>query len=214
MIRINLLPVKAAQRRASGQRQLLIGALVVLFGLISAVVFHTIAERHLLQVKAEVAGVRADIDKLKKELGDYDLIIAQRDALLRQKAAIKKLSDSRSGPAAFMRELSDILTRDKGPTTSKEAYDELLRRDPNAGFNPNWEPKRAWILSYVEKDHVVTLKGAAKSDEDVAEFLKRMKLSAFFDKDSVYWQQTQPQTDSRLNNVSYVTFDVTARVRY
>lgn len=214
MIRINLLPVKAEQRRASGQRQLLIGAIVLLVGLFSTVVFHILAERRLLAVKADVASVRGDIDRLKKELGDYDLIVAQRDALLRQKAAIKKLQESRSGPATFMRELSDILTRDKGPTTSKEAYDELLRRDPNAGFNPNWEPKRAWILSYVEKDHVVTLKGGAKSDEDVAEFLKRMKLSAFFEKDSVYWQQTQPQVDSRLNNVSYVTFDVTARVKY
>ena len=41
-----------------------------------------------------------------------------------------------------------------------------------------------------------------------------MKLSAFFEKDSVYWQQTQPQVDTKLNNVSFVTFDVTARVRY
>ena len=41
-----------------------------------------------------------------------------------------------------------------------------------------------------------------------------MKLSPFFEKGSVYWQQTQPQLDTRLNNVSYVTFDVTARVMY
>ena len=214
MIRINLLPVKAAQRRASGQRQMLVGALVALVGLISAVVFHTFAERRVIHLKEDVNRVRGEIDALKKELGDYDLIVAKRDALIRQKTAIKKLQESRSGPATFMRELSDLLTKDRGPTTSKEQYDDLLRSDPNAGFNPNWEPKRAWILSYVEKEHSVTIKGGAKSDEDVAEFLKRMKLSAFFEKNSVYWQQTQPQVDTRLNNVTYVTFDVTARVKY
>jgi type IV pilus assembly protein PilN len=214
MIRINLLPVKAAQRRASGQRQILVGALVALFGMISTVVFHTIAEQRVIRLKEDVNRVRTDIETLKRELGDYDLIVAQRDQLIRQKTAIKKLQESRSGPATFMREMSDILTKDKGPTTSKEQYDELLRSDPNAGFNPNWEPKRAWILSYVEKDHQVTLKGGAKSDEDVAEFLKRMKLSAFFEKNSVYWQQTQPQVENKLNNVTYVTFDVTARVKY
>jgi type IV pilus assembly protein PilN len=214
MIRINLLPVKAAQRRASGQRQLLIGALVVMVGMLGALGFHWVAETRLDRVKAEVAAVRADIERMKKDLGDYDLIVAQRENLIRQKAAIRKLQDSRSGPAFLMRELSDMLTKDKGPTTSKEQYDALLKKDPNAGFNPNWEPKRAWLLSYVEKDHVAVIKGAAKSDEDVAEFLKRMKLSAFFVKDSVYWQQTQPQVDSKLNNVTYVTFDVTARVNY
>jgi type IV pilus assembly protein PilN len=212
MIRINLLPVKAAQRRASGQRQLLVGATVLLLGLAGVVAVQTVSEARVMRIRDEVSRVRFDIDKLKKDLGDYDLIVAQREALLRQKAAIKKLQDSRTGPAFLMRELSDMLTRDKGPTTSKEVYDELLRKDPNAGFNPNWEPKRAWIISYVEKDHAVTLKGGAKSDEDVAEFLKRMKLSAFFS--NVYWQQTQPQVETRLNNVTWVAFDVTARVNY
>ena len=168
MIRINLLPVKAAARRASGQRQILIGSLVVLVALISTVVFHTLAERRLQIAKGQVASVRTDIDKLKKELGDYDLIVAQRQALLRQKTAIKRLQESRSGPATFMRDLSDILTKYRGPTTDEAAYRELLSKDPNAGYNTNWEPKRAWILSYVEKDHVVTMKGGAKSDEDVA----------------------------------------------
>ena len=55
------------------------------------------------------------------------------------------------------------------------------------------------------------IKGAAKSDEDVAEFLKRLKVSAFFS--DVYWQQTKPEIDTKLN-VSYVTFDVTCRVNY
>ena len=214
MIRINLLPVKAAQRRALGQRQLVIGAIGVLLALVVLVLFHTIAARNLIVTKSDVQVIRTDVDKLKRDLGDYDLIVAQRESLLRQKAAIKKLQDSRSGPAFLMRELSDMLSKDKGPTTSKEQYDELLHKDPNAGFNPNWEPKRAWLISYVEKDRTVTLKGGAKSDEDVAEFLKRMKLSAFFEKNSVYWQQTMPQTDTRLNNVTYVTFDVTARVNY
>ena len=64
-------------------------------------------------------------------------------------------------------------------------------------------------MSYTEENHQVTIKGGAKSDEDVAEFLKRLNVSAFFS--DVYWQQTQPQVDSRLN-VSFVTFDVTASV--
>jgi type IV pilus assembly protein PilN len=212
MIRINLLPVKAAQRRASGVRQLLVAALVLLVSLTGAVAFHIMAERELAEKKAEVARLQADIAKLKSEIGDYEETKRQREDLIRQKKAIEQLQTQRSGPTFLMRELSDILTKGKGPTVDKDAYEELLRRDPNAGFNPNWEPKRAWLISFQEKNRTVTLKGGAKSDEDVAEFLKRLKLSAYFDK--VYWQQTQPQTDPKLNNVSYATFDVSAVVNY
>jgi len=212
MIKINLLPVKAAQRRASGLRQMLIAGVACLLAFTACIAVHIVATQQLASQKRDITDLKNAIARLKTEVGDYDLIKAQREDLIRQKNAIKKLQAQRSGPTYLMRELSDILTKGKGPTFNKEQYEELLRRDPNAGFNPNWEPKRCWLVSYSEKDKTVTIKGAAKSDEDVAEFLKRLKLSAFFS--DVYWQQTQPQTDSKLNNVSYVTFDVAARVNY
>src|SRR5262249_29885501 len=152
-----------------------------------------------------------DIARLKSEIGDYDVIKAQRDELVRQRDAIRRLQANRSGPTYMMRELSDILTPGKGPTFNKEQYEEQIKREPNTGFNPNWDTRRAWLISYSENNHNVKIKGSAKSDEDVAEFLKRLKVSAFFS--DVYWQQTQPEVDTKLN-VSYVTFDVTCRVNY
>jgi type IV pilus assembly protein PilN len=211
MIRINLLPVKAAKRREQGQRQLLLGVIVFTLALVTVIVFHTAQASKINDMRAQNQRTSADIARLKAEIGDYELVKAQRDELIRQRDAIKRLQANRSGPVWMMRELSDILTKGKGPTFNKEQYEEAIKRDPNAGFNPNWEPKRVWLLSYEEKAHQVKIKGAAKSDEDVAEFLKRLQLSAFFS--DVYWQQTQPQFDAKLN-VSYVTFDVTCRVNY
>ena len=152
-----------------------------------------------------------DLAQLKVEVGDYDKVKAQREQLIKQRDAIKKLQDNRSGPVWMMRELSDILTKGKGPTYNKEELAEALQKDPNAASNPNWDSRRVWMLSYEEKAHTVKIRGAAKSDEDVAELLKRLKQSAFFSK--VYWQQTQPQSDAKLN-VSYVTFDVSCQVHY
>ena len=40
MIKINLLPVKAAKRRADGQKQLLIGAVAVIVTLIGIILFY------------------------------------------------------------------------------------------------------------------------------------------------------------------------------
>ena len=211
MIKINLLPVKAAKRREQGQRQLLVGAVVLTLALVGIIVFHTAEASKINDMQAQNQATSAAIARLKSEIGDYELVKSQRDELIRQRDAIKRLQANRSGPVYLMRELSDILTKGKGPTYNKEQYEEQIRRDPSAGFNPNWEPKRVWLLSYEEHNHQVKLKGAAKSDEDVAEFLKRLGVSAFFS--DVYWQQTQPQFDSKLN-VSYVTFDVTCKVNY
>jgi type IV pilus assembly protein PilN len=211
MIKINLLPVKAAKRREQGQRQLLIGAGVFTLAVVGVIFFHTAEARAIAELENDNRVLEREIANLKAEIGDYDVIKAQREDLIRQRDAIKRLQANRSGPVWMMRELSDILTKGKGPTFNKEEYEDQIKRDPNAGFNPNWEPKRVWLLSYEEKNHQVKIKGAAKSDEDVAEFLKRLKQSAFFS--NVYWQQTQPQTEQKLN-VSYVTFDVTCQVDY
>jgi type IV pilus assembly protein PilN len=211
MIRINLLPVKAAKRREQGQKQLLIGVVVFSAALVGLLVFHSTATARINSLQRNNQELRRAIDALKAEIGDYDIIKAQRDELVRQRDAIKRLQANRAGPVWMMRELSDILSPGKGPTFNKEQYEELVKRDPSAGFNPNWDTRRAWLISYVEANHSVKIKGGAKSDEDVAEFLKRLKLSAFFS--DVYWQQTQPEVDTKLN-VAYVTFDVTCRVNY
>jgi type IV pilus assembly protein PilN len=211
MIKINLLPVKAAKRRADGQRQLLVGAVVVTATILSIILFHGSTVARVDKEKAENTKLEGQIAALKKEIGDYDQVKAQREALLKQRDAIKKLQANRSGPVWMMRELSEILSQDGGPTIDKAAYTERLRTEPNAAFNPNWEPKRVWLLDYAERAQKVTIKGAAKSDEDVAEFLKRLKQSVFFS--NVYWQQTQPQFDTKLN-VAYVTFDITCTVNY
>ena len=44
------------------------------------------------------------------------------------------------------------------------------------------------------------IKGGAKSDEDVAEFLKRLKVSRPSSRD-VYWQQTKPQVDTQAQRL-------------
>jgi type IV pilus assembly protein PilN len=211
MIRINLLPVKAAKRREAGQKQLLIGIVTITATVVGIAFFHFGASDNIAKLKDHNQVVSRDIAKLKAEIGDYEVIKGQRDELIRQRDAIRRLQANRSGPTFMMRELSDILTPGKGPTFNKEQYEEQIKREPSTGFNPNWDTRRAWLISYTETNHMVKIKGGAKSDEDVAEFLKRLKVSAFFS--DVYWQQTQPQVDTKLN-VSFVQFDVQCKVNY
>ena len=212
MIRINLLPVKKAKKRATGQRQTLLMAAFVIVEIVTVVGYHMYASLSVDEKQRRNEETKAAITKLKTEVGDYEQVKAQRDELLMQRDAINKLQSGRSGPVYVLRELSEILTKDKGPTYSKEEYEKKLRNDPNAGYNPSWDPRRLVISTWKEKDRKVTLEGLAKSNDDVAEFLKRLQLSVYFG--DVVLDQTMEVADAKKSSGIVYTFKIRCSVKY
>jgi len=208
VIRINLLPTRKAKRQEASQRQFLLMGLAVLGTIGLVIFFHLQATSELEGAQHDNTILQADVAKLKQELGDYDKIRGQREELLKQRKTIQSLEAGRTGPVYLLRELSEILSPGKGPTFDRVTYEEALRKDPNAGFT-NWEPKRAWLDSYTETKLAVKLRGAAKSNEDVAEFLKRLNSSVFF-KDV----NLDATAQAAKGSVKYVNFGLSATVIY
>lgn len=208
MIRINLLPSRKAKRQGAGQRHFLIMGLAILGSVGLVIFFHLEATNELENVQRENTILQADVAKMKQELGDYDKVRAQREELLKQRKTIQSLEAGRTGPVFLLREMSEILSPGKGPTFDRVTYEETLRRDPNAGFS-NWETKRAWLESYVEEKQHIKLRGSAKSNEDVAEFLKRLNSSVFF-KDV----NLDATAQAAKGAVKYVNFGLSATVIY
>ena len=208
MIRINLLPIRKAKRQGAGQRQFLIMGLALLGAVGLVVFFHLEATNELENVQRENTILQADVAKLKQELGDYEKVRGQREELLKQRKTIQSLEAGRTGPVYLLREMSEILSPGKGPTFDRVTYEETLRRDPNAGFS-NWETKRAWLDSYTEERQKVRLRGSAKSNEDVAEFLKRLNSSVFF-KDV----NLDATAQASRGSVKYINFGLSATVIY
>ena len=208
MIRINLLPSRKAKRQGAGQRHFLIMGLAILGSVGLVIFFHLEATNELENVQRENTILQADVAKMKQELGDYDKVRAQRDELLKQRKTIQSLEAGRTGPVFLLREMSEILSPGKGPTFDRVTYEETLRRDPNAGFS-NWETKRAWLESYVEEKQHIKLRGSAKSNEDVAEFLKRLNSSVFFKEVNL-----DATAQAAKGAVKYVNFGLSATVIY
>ena len=208
MIRINLLPTRKAKRQEASQRQFLLMGLAILATIGLVIFFHLQATNELERAQHDNTILQADVARLKQELGDYDKIRAQREELLKQRKIIQALEAKRTGPVYLLRELSEILSPGKGPTFDRVTYEETLRRDPNAGFG-NWETKRAWIDSYVEEKQKVKIRGSAKSNEDVAEFLKRLNASVFF-KDV----NLDATAQAAKGAVKFVNFGLSATVIY
>jgi type IV pilus assembly protein PilN len=211
MIRINLLPVKAAKKREAGQRQLYFMGIIVGGAIAAVVLFHSIEASGIGDMESRNAAVQQAINRLKQDVGDLDKVKADLDELRRQEKTIQKLEAGKAGPSLVMRELSEILTRNKGPCYNKAAYEELIRANPNSGYNPGWDPRRVWVTSYMEKGGDLKLLGGAKSNDDVAEFLKRLDLSEFFD--DVILQETAMAVDGPTK-LKYVRFSLSSQVKY
>ena len=213
MMHINLLRARKGPRLAASDRALVAMAVVVVLavGGMFLLTASTTTEADRL-VRAN-NGLKDDIERLKNELGDYEKVKAQRQDLLKQQKTIDILKSGRTGPVYIMRELSDILTPHKGPTFDRPTYEEHLRRDPNVGFNAGWDPRRLWLDSFDETQRKVRIQGAARTNEDVAEFLKRLQLSVFFTEVTPE-STTQVGDNGVAGGAKRVTFRVSARVVY
>ena len=209
MIRINLLPIRKVKRAEASQRQFVYMGMAVLATVVGVVFLHLQAAGQLEEIKRKNTILTADVARLKQEIGDYDKIRSQREELLRQRKTIQALDAGRTGPVYLLREMSEILSPGKGPTFDRVTYEETLRRDPNAGFNASWDPRRVWMEAYAEDQKHVRLRGAAKSNEDVAEFLKRLNSSVFFSEVNL-----DSTTQVSGHGIKFVNFGLSANVTY
>lgn len=212
MIRINLLPVKKARRKEAGQRQLFFMAAGVAVAIFVVVAINKFKQDELDGLLRDNKVLQDDIDQLKKELGDYDKIKAQREDLLKQKKTILALQAGRTGPLFLMREMSEILTKNKGPTFDRVDYEDRLRRDPNIQFNAEWDTRLLWLDSFDENQRSFKINGSAKSNEDVAEFMKRLQLSVFFTE--VALENTSQVNTPGGRGIKHYTFHLDGTVTY
>lgn len=211
MIRINLLPVRQVRKAQAVRRQL--GVFAALLVAQCAVMFWLYEQKadQIEERRRVLTALQGEIEQLKSQVGDFDKLKEQRDRLLSQRNVINSLHTARTGPVALLRELSDILSPGKGPTISQDEYEELIRRDPNAGYNPRWNPRRVWIERLDERNRQVAIAGKAKDHDDVAELLRRLSLSRYFS--DVQLQRNQLDKDDGLG-IKVVRFTLSCKVNY
>lgn len=150
MIRINLLPVKAAQKKEKVKNQLT----VVVFALIVAAGICLLAYMHIL---SKVGDLQARIDQKQSEISQLMTVIKEvQDFEKRQKDLRAKL---------------DILDRLKearvGPV---HLFDELYLAMPD----------KLWLTSFKEGNGTAAISGIGVNEETVALFLRNLETSDYY----------------------------------
>jgi len=150
MIRINLLPVKAAQKKEmlKGQMMVVVLVLIISAGVCAAGYVYLTSEVEARQV--QIDNKRSEIARLAKvikEVNDFE----KRQKDLRAKLdVLEKLKSSRGGPLYLL--------------------DELYRA----------MPEKVWLTGFKESNGKAQIKGVAANEEDVAMFMRNLEQSDLY----------------------------------
>jgi type IV pilus assembly protein PilN len=180
MIRINLLPIKQDRRRESARNQLILAGVILIIEITVFVAMNLSVSADIEQQRNLNRSVEAEVKRIKRQIKDHKDIQNEIDEYEKRQDAIEGLQDARTGPVYVMLELSTILSKGGRPNIDNVQYQEMIRLDPTAGYDEDWDYRRLWISSFSEKNKEVDIEGQALTHEDVAEFLRRINLSRFF----------------------------------
>ncbi len=151
MIRINLLPYRAARKSEDIRRQ------VSLF-LLSLGLSFTVFALVFLIMAGNIRGLKNNISVTEKELESYkpqaeevDMIIAELESLAKKTAVIDKLEKNRRAPLILFDKVNNTVV-----------------------------PERMWFTGFKVKDKSVEIKGIALDNKTAADFMKELEKSGLF----------------------------------
>src|SRR5437879_13243712 len=155
MIRINLLPVRAAKKREFGRQQLILLGLILVGALVGNYLWWKAESDNEAALRSRIVSTKAEIAQLEKTIGEVKSITQDKKALEDKLKILDTLKKGSTGPVKVMDELATII------------------------------PQKVWILSYSEQGGGVQMNGEAASYEDLSAFSKKLKDSTHFSNSTI-----------------------------
>jgi len=151
MIRINLLPFRAARTKENVRRQVTIFLLLVLLIVVGMGGYSMSVSAKVAEYKQKVSDTQAELNKFKKKAKEVDAINKKNQVLQKKIDIIEELQIVRKAPVKVLGAMTELVI-----------------------------PDRMWIKSYSEAGKRVTLKGSALDEITVADFTRKLETSEYF----------------------------------
>ncbi len=148
MIRINLLPVRAAKKKESLRFQLTVAGLITFFVVALVTIVYIAVNSEVADLRSEIQRSEEELKALKARIGELAKIKEQKKVVEEKLAIIKELDAARSGPVDLLVKISNAI------------------------------PRRAWLNQLKDEGRQIILKGAALSDDVVADFMRGLERYA------------------------------------
>jgi type IV pilus assembly protein PilN len=150
MIRINLLPVREARRKAEVGSQVAMIAISAGVSVVLSLGIHQVVRAELGGAQKRIAALNQQLAEYKPQQAKVDAFKAKKADIQQKLAVIERLERSRSGPVHIL--------------------DELATRTPD----------RVWLTELKADDGQIQLEGMSLDNELVALFLTSLNDSPYF----------------------------------
>jgi len=146
MIRINLLPFRAARKRENVKRQILIYVAAVCLTLASMGIYFFKLSSELSGLKDEESRLNQELASYQKELKEIKDLENKIKQINSKLDIIKDLEKGKTGPVHLLSDIADAVPKDK-----------------------------LWLTSLSERKGTLSLSGTAMDNETVSLFMKNLK---------------------------------------
>jgi type IV pilus assembly protein PilN len=151
MIRINLLPFRAARKKENIRRQVFIFFSLLVLIVLALLYYNMILGQKINTLQSDVDSTRAELNRAMKAAKEVDQIRSQIETLEKKMEIIAKLEKDRTAPVEFAEEMSRLVVA-----------------------------KRMWLISLQEDFESVKMGGFALDNKTVAVFMRNLESSPLF----------------------------------
>lgn len=151
MIRINLLPFRAARRKENIRRQVSVFVLLMIFFVLALTYYTTLMNQKMVRIKAEISNVKQQIKLYRKKARRVTDINKKLKIMKKKLSIVKNLQTKRREPVILLDKITGIVV-----------------------------PKRMWLTKLKSGSRNVTFQGIAFDNKTVADFMTRLEASSLF----------------------------------
>lgn len=145
MIRINLLPVRAAKKKESIRFQLTVAGLVTFLVFAVSIAAYMVVRSEAADQRFQIASGQQELEVLKKKIGELSKIKEQKRVVEEKLKIISQLEANKTGPVKLFQRISGSM------------------------------PEKAWLRTLRDSGGVITIDGYAADDEIVADTMRGLE---------------------------------------
>lgn len=150
MIKINLLPIRAAKKKESAVQQITIFGVSLIAVLLVVTVMYAVKLGQISSAKDDIASSNTRIAELKVRIGKLEELKTLKAQVRKKLDVLAQLRKNKTGPAQRLATLSDIA------------------------------PDQLWLTAYTESGDGVKMAGIAYTEELIAQFMRSIQNSNDF----------------------------------
>jgi len=150
MIKINLLPVRAAKKKETLRQQISVAVMSLVLVLIAIGYFHFRIVKNIAEVTAKIASTEGELQKTKAQIGEVSKFKEAKKVLEAKLGVIESLKKGKAGPVKMLDELSRVT------------------------------PEKLVLVSFKEHGGGINIDGMAISEEIIAQFMTEIEKSSSF----------------------------------